>query len=128
MTLDPSARSPQPNPEPVRPVWTAPVARRGGAGTVALAVTGLTIAALALLLVLAYLASFLGPGGLIVSLLLALIPLTAVLLAVRWIDRWEPEPRPALWFAFLWGAGVSVVTALVFDPQGILNPATMFDA
>ena len=121
MTFDQSARSPdqpgpvQPSPEPVRPVWTAPVARRGGAGTVALAVTGLTIAALALLLVFAYLASFLGPAGLTLSLILALIPLTAVLLTVRWIDRWEPEPRPALWFAFLWGAGVSVVTALVFD-------------
>lgn len=121
MTFDQSARSPEqpgpvrPSPEPVRPVWTTPVARRSGAGAIALAVAGLSVAALALLLVLAYLASFLGPAGLIVALLLALIPLTAVLLTVRWIDRWEPEPRPALWFAFLWGAGVSVVTALIFD-------------
>lgn len=121
MTFDSSPRTPEqpgvvrPSPEPVRPVWTTPVARRGAAGAIALAATGLTIAALALVLVFAYLASFLGPGGLAVSLLLALVPLTAVLLTVRWIDTWEPEPRPALWFAFLWGAGVSVVTALIFD-------------
>jgi len=38
-----------------------------------------------------------------------------VLLAIRWVDRWEPEPRGALWFAFLWGAAVSVAIALVVD-------------
>ncbi|SDK74163.1 Membrane proteinase PrsW, cleaves anti-sigma factor RsiW, M82 family [Cryobacterium psychrotolerans] len=112
MTFDQSPV--QPSPEPVQPVWTPPKAP-SRAGTLALAVTGITLAALALLLVFVYLASFLGTSGLLVSLLLALIPLTAVLFAVRWIDRWDPEPRPALWFAFLWGAGVSVVTALIFD-------------
>jgi RsiW-degrading membrane proteinase PrsW (M82 family) len=38
-----------------------------------------------------------------------------VLLAVAWVDRWEPEPRWALWFAFLWGAAVSVAIALLVD-------------
>lgn len=98
----------------VRPVWVSPV-RRPSVANVVLAVTGIGVAGLALLLVFVYLASFFGPGGVLVALVLALIPLSAVLLAVRWVDRWEPEPRPALWFAFLWGAGVSVVTALVFD-------------
>lgn len=44
---------------------------------------------------------------------LALIPLTICILTLTWIDRWEPEPKSALVFAFCWGAGMSVVTALV---------------
>jgi protease PrsW len=100
--------------EPVSPVWTAPVRRRSG-GLIALSIAGLAFGGAALLLVFVYLASFLGTGGLLACLLLALVPLGGVLLVVRWIDRWEPEPRPALWFAFLWGAGVSILLALVFD-------------
>ncbi len=38
-----------------------------------------------------------------------------MLLGIRWIDRWEPEPRSGLIFAFLWGAGVSVLLALIVD-------------
>ena len=99
---------------PVSPVWTAPVRRTPG-GLIALTIIGLVFGGLALLLVLVYLSTFLGPAALVPCLLLALVPLTGILLVVRWIDRCEPEPRPALWFAFLWGAGISVVTALVFD-------------
>lgn len=104
----------EPIAEPVRGVWNAPV-RQPRAGTIAIATIGIVVAGLALLLVFVYLATFLGPGALLFGLFLALIPLTAVLLAVRWIDRWDPEPRPILLFAFLWGAGVSIVTALTFD-------------
>ncbi|TFB86445.1 PrsW family intramembrane metalloprotease [Cryobacterium algoricola] len=99
---------------PVSPVWTAPVRRTPG-GLIALTVIGLVLGGLALLLVFVYLSTFLGASALGLCLLLALVPLTGILLVVRWIDRWEPEPRPALWFAFLWGAGISIVTALVFD-------------
>ena len=117
MTLDPTGR-PFAVPAKQTPiqgqVWNTAV-RRTSLRTVVWAVIGIVIAALAVLLVLVYLSTFLGPAALLVCLLLALVPLTLVLLAVRWIDRWEPEPRPALWFAFLWGAGVSIVTALVFD-------------
>ncbi|HSP74956.1 MAG TPA: PrsW family intramembrane metalloprotease [Cryobacterium sp.] len=110
----PVAQPVQPAAQPVQPVWTAPVSRTR-AGLVTLTVAGLVVGGAALLLVFVYLATFLGTGTLLVGLILALIPLIGILLAVRWIDRWEPEPRPALWFAFLWGAGVSVVTALLFD-------------
>jgi len=117
MTIDPTGR-PGAIPTQDTPiqgqVWNTPV-RRVNTGTVVWASIGIAVAALALLLVFVYLSTFLGPGALLVCLLLALVPLTLVLVAVRWIDRWEPEPRPALWFAFLWGAGVSIVTALVFD-------------
>ncbi|WEO78566.1 PrsW family intramembrane metalloprotease [Cryobacterium sp. SO2] len=117
MTLDPTGRSiavPAQDAPIQSPVWSAPV-RRTRLSTVVWASVGIVVAALAVILVLVYLSTFLGAGALLVCLLLALVPLTLVILAVRWIDRWEPEPRPALWFAFLWGAGVSIVTALVFD-------------
>jgi RsiW-degrading membrane proteinase PrsW (M82 family) len=44
---------------------------------------------------------------------LAVVPLAVVFFTVRWIDRWEPEPRLAVVFAFLWGAGVAVLLALI---------------
>ncbi|TFC51285.1 PrsW family intramembrane metalloprotease [Cryobacterium sp. TMT1-21] len=112
----PAAAAPgvQPAAQPVQPVWSAPVRRTSG-GLIALTSVGLVVGGTAVLLVLVYLATFLGPGALLICLILALIPLTAILLAVRWIDRWEPEPRPTLWFALLWGAGVSVASALIFD-------------
>ena len=98
----------------VQPVWNQPVLP-SRAGPIVLAVIGIVFAGMALLAVFWYLTTFLGADALLVGLILALLPLTVVLLAVRWIDRWDPEPRPALIFALLWGAGISVVTALVFD-------------
>ncbi|MDR5701078.1 PrsW family intramembrane metalloprotease [Agromyces aerolatus] len=88
---------------------------RSGAGAVVFAVLGIALGGLAALLVIAYLALALGLSTLVVGSLLAFIPLIAVLLAIRWVDRWEPEPRWALWFAFLWGAAVSVAIALIVD-------------
>ena len=117
MTLDPTGRPlavPAQTAPDAGPVWSEPV-RRTRTSTVVLASVGIAFGGLALILVLVYLSTFLGAGALAVCLVLALIPLALVILAVRWIDKWEPEPRPALWFGFLWGAGVSVVSALVFD-------------
>src|SRR5690606_1727111 len=51
-------------------------------------------------------------GAAVVGGIVALVPLAAVLLGIRWIDRWEPEPRYALLFAFLWGAGVSTLVSI----------------
>lgn len=70
---------------------------------------------IALILVVAYFLLFLGPGLTFFGGVLALIPLAIVLLGVRWIDRWEPEPRLLLLLAFLWGATASIVIALVAD-------------
>lgn len=54
-----------------------------------------------------------GPG--VIGFFAALIPLAMVLAAVWWMDRWEPEPRWLLAFGLLWGAGASVIIALVFN-------------
>ncbi len=65
------------------------------------------------LLVAAFLVVSLGTGAVAIAGFMALIPLVVVLLGIRWIDRWEPEPRGLLVFAFLWGAVSSVFVALL---------------
>jgi RsiW-degrading membrane proteinase PrsW (M82 family) len=65
------------------------------------------------LLVGAFLLVSLGPGAVAIAGFMALVPLAVVLLGIRWIDRWEPEPRGLLIFAFLWGAITSVFVALL---------------
>ncbi|PJJ72568.1 RsiW-degrading membrane proteinase PrsW (M82 family) [Diaminobutyricimonas aerilata] len=94
-----------------------PPPRRGRAGAVVAAIIGIAIAGGALLFVLVYLLTFLGTGTVLTAAILAFVPLGIVFLGARWIDRWEPEPRGALLFAFLWGAGVSVLIALLVDSE-----------
>ncbi len=74
-------------------------------------------APLALLLaaLAAYLLTFLGAEAAIVGALLALVPLGAVLVAIRIVDRWEPEPRSLVVFALAWGASAAVALSLLVD-------------
>jgi RsiW-degrading membrane proteinase PrsW (M82 family) len=97
------------SPDPLPPVWTRPVRRGPGALNVTLIIaTALVLAALVFFLSLS-----LGTTALVLCAVLALIPLGICILGLHWIDRWDPEPRGALVFAFLWGAGISVVVTLV---------------
>lgn len=68
-----------------------------------------------LLALIAYFLVALGAIASIIGLILALIPLTIVLLGVRYIDRWEPEPKRLVFFALAWGALASVGIALLVD-------------
>jgi RsiW-degrading membrane proteinase PrsW (M82 family) len=99
-----------------RSALTDPPPRRGRAAVV-LGVIGVVLAALALLLVTFVLLVGLGPGAFLLGGILALVPLAIVFFVVRWIDRWEPEPRLAVIFAFLWGAGVSVLLTLIVGAE-----------
>lgn len=54
-----------------------------------------------------------------VGLLLALLPLPLLLAGVLALDRLEPEPPDALALAFLWGAGISVLVAMVVNTAGL---------
>lgn len=45
--------------------------------------------------------------------LLAFIPFAVVVLALMWLDRWEPEPRGMMLFAATWGAFVAIALTLV---------------
>ncbi|MFC5501297.1 PrsW family intramembrane metalloprotease [Lysinimonas soli] len=98
---------------PAHPALGRPAPHRSG--LLAAGIVGYLIVGAAVLLVVVYFLSFLGPGLTVVGAVLALVPLAIVLLGIRWIDRWEPEPFGILLFAFLWGAGVSIVLALTVD-------------
>ncbi len=84
------------------------------------AVIGASVGGVLAVAVVVFLALSIGPGSVVVASLLALVPLAGLLLAIRWVDRWEPEPRAALWFAFAWGAGVAVVISLAFNTGAML--------
>lgn len=99
--------------EPAHPQLAQPAPHR--ATLLILGIIGFLIVGIAALIVIVYFLSFLGPGLTFVGGILALVPLTIVLIGIRWIDRWEPEPFGILLFAFFWGAGVSIVLALTVD-------------
>ncbi|MSR97713.1 PrsW family intramembrane metalloprotease [Arthrobacter sp. BL-252-APC-1A] len=93
------------------PELSVPSPARGTTGI--LNVLLITAAGIVLVLVGLFLFATLGSEAFILCGVLALIPLGICLLGLHWIDRWEPEPRGALVFAFLWGAGVSVAITLL---------------
>ncbi len=98
--------------EPVRPVWqNVPRTRHRALNVILVAV-----AALALVLVCLYLTAVLGSAAFVICGVLALVPLGICLLGLSWVDRWEPEPKGAKWFAFLWGAGISIALTLLLGP------------
>jgi len=112
-----ASEHPAANPQPVlhstQPVLAG---RPRGDNTVLVwAIVGYAVLSLIALMVTVYLLAFLGATAFVVAGILALVPLAIVLLGISWIDRWEPEPRGALAFAFLWGAAASVAIALLFD-------------
>ncbi|PRY69678.1 RsiW-degrading membrane proteinase PrsW (M82 family) [Glaciihabitans tibetensis] len=86
-------------------------------GLVILGVLAIAVLAIIVLLVIVYFIAGLGVSAFIFAGVLAIVPLAIVLLGIRWIDRWDPEPRGALAFCFLWGAGVAVLIALLVGAQ-----------
>ena len=67
------------------------------------------------LLVLAFVSGSIGLGAVLVGAIGALVPVGPVVWAFLWVDRWEPEPPRTLLFAFLWGACVAALTALIIN-------------
>lgn len=72
------------------------------------------------LLVLGAVTSDTGITGFLIGLSLALLPLPVVLAAYRWLDRYEPEPRGLLLFAFFWGATVAALVAAVLNTATVI--------
>lgn len=68
-----------------------------------------------LLALAAYFTLMLGAAASIVGVVLALVPLTIVLLGVRMIDKWEPEPKSLVMFALLWGVVAATGIAMLVD-------------
>lgn len=90
--------------------------RQVGVGTV----VALVLLGVGVIVAIAVVGQSVGPAALPGATLLALVPLAVVLLAIRWVDRWEPEPPAALGVAFAWGASVSVLVALVLNTGAML--------
>ncbi|WP_137846041.1 PrsW family intramembrane metalloprotease [Microbacterium sp. 2FI] len=99
-------------PAPVAVPGSVPVPGRRGRTAPVWAVG---ILVLVLIGLVGYFLNAIGPAASIIGMLLALLPLAGVLLAVRIVDRWEPEPRGLLIFAVAWGAIASVGIALAVD-------------
>lgn len=94
------------------------VAARGrrNAGVLVLVLGGAGLALLSLFLVVPFLLANTGPAGFLIGFIASLVPLAVVLLTVFLIDRWEPEPKRLLLFAFTWGAAVSIAVTLLIQP------------
>lgn len=105
--------SPAVIPQPAVVQQPVPVIPRRRSGALVAWVLG--ILAVFLVALVAYFLQFLGSGASIVGMLLALLPLAAVLMAVRVIDRWEPEPAGLIALAFAGGAVGAVGLTLLFD-------------
>lgn len=81
-------------------------------------ILGLVIAALCVLLSLALFAHQPGLGGAkstVIGVMLALPTAIVLIAVVLFIDRLEPEPPSNLLFAFLWGAGIAALLALLVN-------------
>lgn len=102
VTIAAPAVSPPPMPVPPRAGRTAPI---WIIGVLVLVLVGL----------IGYFLNAIGPVASVIGMVLALIPLVGVLIAVRIVDRWEPEPRGLLIFALAWGAIAAVGIALAVD-------------
>ncbi|MGM1015991.1 MAG: PrsW family intramembrane metalloprotease [Actinomycetota bacterium] len=68
-----------------------------------------------LLALIGYFVWALGAVASTIGLILALIPLAIVLLGVRLIDKWDPEPKRLVFFALAWGAVAAVALTLLVD-------------
>lgn len=99
-----------PSPAPAMPALPLPVRKGRSASIWLFGILGFVMLAL-----IAYFTLALGAAASVIGMVLALVPLGIVLLGVRLIDRWEPEPRSLVIFALAWGAIVSIGLTLLFD-------------
>jgi RsiW-degrading membrane proteinase PrsW (M82 family) len=82
-------------------------------------IIGLIVSSVCALLALGADAVF-GGSGFALGLLLALLPVPLLVALVLLLDRLEPEPARNLALAFMWGAGVAVLGALVLNTLGLI--------
>lgn len=117
----PRHAAPAPIPQATASPAVVPVTPRRGR-TAPVWIAGILV--LVLVGLVGYFLTALGPGASLIGMVLALIPLAGVLLAVRIVDRWEPEPKSLVVFAVAWGGiaavaialGVDLLLSIVFGP------------
>ncbi|WP_313886867.1 PrsW family intramembrane metalloprotease [Saccharomonospora amisosensis] len=80
-----------------------------------LPIAGLVGVALCGLLVLTLATVRVGVVAVAIGVVASTLPVTLVVAAFLWIDRWEPEPAKLLLLTFAWGAFVATLTALLIN-------------
>lgn len=112
--------------QPLLPPAHPAVPRTGSsAGVAGLVLAGAVLGFVSLFLVLPFVLENTGITGFVIGFVASLLPLGSVLLAVYVIDRWEPEPKRLLLFAFVWGAVVSISVTLLIQPVfSLAGPAS----
>jgi protease PrsW len=98
------------------PVRLAPQQRR----TLVWPVVGLIVLGVCGLVTVGLASTEIGVVGVVIGVVLALVPVAPVVAAFLWIDRFEPEPPRLLLGAFLWGAGLSALVAVVINSSAII--------
>ena len=86
----------------------------GGWRLVALAVAVL-VPALAVIGIVTYLGTRIGPVALGVGIAGAILPVPALVACFLWLDRYQPSPLWMVVSCFLWGAGVATSVALLVN-------------
>lgn len=96
---------------PETPVAAAAVRKPGGLPRWLLLTAAIVVVGGAAIAMLTILGFNLGPRGLTVGLIAAILPVPVLVACYLWLDRYEPEPALYLTFAFLWGAFPATLTA-----------------
>src|SRR5262245_14126313 len=81
-------------------------------------VVGLVISSVCALVALALYALTGEAAGFALGVAMAVLPVPLLVSLVLWMDQLEPEPWRDLVFAFMWGAGVAVLGALILNTLG----------
>ena len=81
-------------------------------------VVGLLVLAACALAILIVIGINTGRTGFVLGAVLAMLPVPLLVAAFRWLDKYEPEPARYLIFAFVWGAAVATLAALLLNTVG----------
>src|SRR3954447_6355945 len=81
-------------------------------------IIGLIVTSLCALIVLGI--DALNGAPFFIGFILAILPVPLLVALVLVLDRLEPEPWRNLLFAFMWGAGVAVLGALILNTAGLV--------
>ncbi|MGF1662840.1 MAG: PrsW family intramembrane metalloprotease [Kineosporiaceae bacterium] len=102
------------------PGYARPPVPGGRSGPTVLLVLGFVLIGVCGLVVTPVVLLATGPVAFVVGLLFAVVPVAPLLAYFAWLDRYEPEPRGLLVFAFGWGAAVATLGSLVLNTASVL--------
>jgi RsiW-degrading membrane proteinase PrsW (M82 family) len=125
MTLAQPPQTPQqpgPHPGPQRTVPPMPQLSKPSSTGLVLGIVGIALLALASIFVFLFFMLQFGLSPIVpIAGLLGLFPLAFVVWGLLGLDRWEPEPRIALWLSVLWGGIMAVLLTLLLN-EFVLQP------